>query len=214
MKRFRGSVQPGRRRFGKDIAAPSVHPGCMRLIFLYGPVASGKLTVARELAALSGFPVFHNHLVVDAVAAVFPFGSDAFVRLRERFWLDTFAEAAAAGRSLIFTFAPEPTVDAGFPERAAATVAIAGGATSFVRLTVSPGEQARRLGNPDRAAFGKLRSLELLRELRDTFAGCEAAMPAPALTVDTERDGPAAAARLIARQLGLGISGESETRRP
>lgn len=173
----------------------------MKLIFLYGPPAAGKLTVARALAALTGFPVFHNHLVVDAVAAVFPFGSDAFVRLRERFWIDTFGEAAAAGRSLIFTFAPEPTVAADFPDRVRAVVAAAGGTTHFIRLAVGAAEQERRLARPDRAAFGKLRSLDLLRELRDALATCEAAMPAPALTVDTERYRPDAAARLIARRL-------------
>lgn len=31
----------------------------MKLIFLYGPVAAGKLTVARELAGITGFPLFH-----------------------------------------------------------------------------------------------------------------------------------------------------------
>ena len=56
----------------------------MRLIFIYGPVASGKLTIARLVSERTGLPLFHNHLVVDAVAAVFPFGSEAFVILRER----------------------------------------------------------------------------------------------------------------------------------
>jgi len=46
--------------------------GRMKLVFIHGPVASGKLTIARALGQLSGFAVFHNHLVVDAVAAVFP----------------------------------------------------------------------------------------------------------------------------------------------
>jgi shikimate kinase len=55
----------------------------MKLVFLHGPAASGKLTIGRELAALTGLPLFHNHLVVDAVASVFPFGSQRFVKLRE-----------------------------------------------------------------------------------------------------------------------------------
>lgn len=84
----------------------------MKLLFLYGPAVSGKLTIARELATLTGFALFHNHLVVDAVAAVFPFGSEQFVKLREQFWLAMFHEAAKAGHSLIFTFttgATKPT---------------------------------------------------------------------------------------------------------
>jgi cytidylate kinase len=55
------------------------------LVFLHGPAASGKLTVARALGDRVGFPVFHNHLVVDVLTTVFPFGSEPFVRLREQF---------------------------------------------------------------------------------------------------------------------------------
>ena len=71
----------------------------MELIFLHGPAAAGKLTTARALEALLGHPVFHNHLVVDTLTTVFPFGSEPFVRLREEFWLQVFTEAARSGRS-------------------------------------------------------------------------------------------------------------------
>ena len=37
----------------------------MKLIFIYGLPATGKLTVAVELAAMTGYKLFHNHLVVD-----------------------------------------------------------------------------------------------------------------------------------------------------
>ena len=49
------------------------------------PVASGNLTIAREIAEQTGFALFHNHLVVDSVDAVFPFGSELFARLRKLF---------------------------------------------------------------------------------------------------------------------------------
>lgn len=173
----------------------------MRLLFLYGPIASGKLTVARLVAERMGLALFHNHLVVDAVAAVFPFGSDAFVRLREQFWLDTFAEAAAEGRSLVFTFAPEPTVAADFPERVVRLVETAGGEVVFVALNVSPEEQERRLTAPSRAAFGKLQSPELLRSLRESMSAAMQAMPRPALQIDTDAMAPEQAADAICRLL-------------
>ena len=59
------------------------------LVFIFGRAAAGKLTIARELSRLTGLPVFHNHLIVNAVVAVFPFGSDEFVRLRDEFWMAT-----------------------------------------------------------------------------------------------------------------------------
>ena len=175
----------------------------MTLIFLYGGVATGKLTVARELAALIGYAVFHNHLIVDAVAAVFPFGSERFVKLREQFWLTMLGEAAEAGRSTIFTFTPEATVAVDFLERARLQVEAAGGETHFVRLTTPIAEQESRIGNPERATFGKLRSVELLRQLQRQFAESEALMPVPALTIDTALVQPAAAARAIVATLGL-----------
>ena len=173
----------------------------MKLVFLYGAPASGKLTVARELAAKTGFALFHNHLVVDAVGAVFPFGSDEFVRLREEFWLRMFAEAAKASRSLIFTFAPEGTVAPDFAERARQAVRAAGGDVFFVRLTVPPDEQERRIANADREAFGKLRSLELLHKLRAQFDACDAAMPPADLTIDTGALDPRSAAQRIVERL-------------
>jgi chloramphenicol 3-O-phosphotransferase len=173
----------------------------MKLIFIHGGPAAGKLTVARELANLTGLPLFHNHLVVDAVAAVFPFGSAPFVRLREQFWLATFGAAAEDGRSLIFTFNPELSVEPGFPGRALATVAAFGGTMPMVRLAAPWEELERRIDNESRGEFGKLRSLDLLRQLRDNFAAAEAEMPPADLTIDTTAVQPAEAARIIAETL-------------
>jgi hypothetical protein len=173
----------------------------MKIVFVFGPAAAGKLTVSRELAKITKLPLFHNHLVVDAVGAVFPFGSEPFIRLRENFWLQTFTEAARSGRSLIFTFAPEATVDAGFPDRVRAVIEPFGGAVVFVALTVSREEQERRIGDASRAEFGKLTSLDLLQELRDSFDSSMAAMPAAELSIDTEAFDPINAAARIAAYL-------------
>jgi len=173
----------------------------MQLVFLYGQVASGKLTVARELAARTGFALFHNHLVVDAVMAVFPFGSEPFVRLREKLWLEVIGEAVAAERSLIFTFAPEKTVAADFPKRVLDLVEAGGGEVLLVALEVSAGEQERRLMRPDRADFGKLQDMDLLRARRDSFVQCMAQMPPPDLRIDTGLYRPAEAAVQIAARL-------------
>src|SRR5207253_9439833 len=123
--------------------------------------------------ALTGYAVFHNHLIVDAVTSIFPFGSERFIKLREQFWLAMLREAAEAGRSTIFTFAPEASVPADFPDRAKRQIESAGGQVHFVRLVLSPEEQERRISNADRGEFGKLRSLELLRQLRQQFVECE-----------------------------------------
>jgi cytidylate kinase len=174
----------------------------MNLIFLFGPAAAGKLTVARALSSLTGYPVFHNHLIVDAVGAVFPFGSEPFVRLRQAFWLAVFADAAKAKTSLIFTFAPEPSVPADFFAQAGEAVERSGGQVRYVELQISEAEQDRRIENADRAAFQKLRSREILQDLRARTAPF--ALPPPAeLVIDTEWTSPENAAAQIRDALTL-----------
>src|ERR1700677_4641170 len=96
----------------------------MKLIFLYGLPATGKLTVARELAAMTGYKLFHNHLAVDLLLSVFDFGSAPFIELREQIWLSVFEHACRGGLpGLIFTFAPEPTARADFIDRVLSTIA-------------------------------------------------------------------------------------------
>ncbi len=177
----------------------------MDLVFLYGPAAAGKLTTARALSSLTNLPVFHNHLVVDALLAVFPFGSPEFVRLRELYWMEAFREAAASGRSLVFTFTPEGTVPVGFAGRVTDLVGSLGGRVRFVRLRVSDAEQERRIENPDRRALKKLSSLETLLRLRSDPTDAVSAddvLPVD-LDIDTESSSADATARTIVEAFGL-----------
>ncbi len=173
----------------------------MELIFLHGGAAAGKLTTARALADLVGYPVFHNHLTVDLLTTVFTFGSEPFVRLRERIWLDVFAGAAAQDRSIIFTFAPEATVQRGFCDRVRAAVADHGGAVRFVRLHVGEAEQERRLQLPSRREFHKLTDVALLRAGRREPVEVE--QPPVDLEIDTEVSTPAESAAAVVAYFSL-----------
>jgi hypothetical protein len=175
----------------------------MHLIFLHGPAASGKLTVARELAKLTGLPLFHNHLVVDTVASLFPFGSAPFVRLREETWLAHFREAAEADHSLIFTFAPERTVRPEFIAQTIETVESRGGQVVFVALICAQDELERRIEAPSRAQFGKLASKAFFIELLGSGAFDFPPLPDSGLTLDTGRLAPEATAAQIRDFLGL-----------
>jgi hypothetical protein len=172
----------------------------MDLVFLHGRAAAGKLTTARALERRLGWPVFHNHLVVDLLTELFSFGSGPFVRLREQIWLSVIAEAAAVDRSLVFTFTPEPTVPAGFPARVARVVDSAGGRVLWVRLQVSDQEQERRIGAADRQQFHKLTSISTLRRLRSQPAGEQ---PPADLVIETERSDPSTSAAHIVEHFGL-----------
>jgi chloramphenicol 3-O-phosphotransferase len=168
----------------------------MKLVFLHGPPAVGKLTIARELAALTSFRLFHNHLTVDLVGSIFPFGSEAFIRLREQIWLSAFGEAARNNVSLIFTFNPERTVRDSFVQETVNAVEGAGGQVIFIELTCNEEELERRMEDASRKEFGKLASIEQYRSLRNEGAFQFPKLP-NGLILDVSALRPAESAQLI-----------------
>jgi chloramphenicol 3-O-phosphotransferase len=176
----------------------------MRLVFIYGLPATGKLTVARELAALTGYKLFHNHLVVDLLLSTFEFGSAPFVALREEIWLGVFREACRAKvPGMIFTFNPEKTVRAGFVGQVVATVTNEGGQVDFVELVCPVEELKKRLASEFRLQYRKLSSLELFDRLEAQGEFDTAHMPRAVMTIDTGTTAPAEAAEQIRAGLML-----------
>jgi len=168
----------------------------MKLVFLHGAPAVGKLTIARELAALSDFRLFHNHLTVDLVSSLFTFGSAPFITLREQIWLAAFGEAARNNVSLIFTFNPERTVREGFIQETIDVVEAEGGQVIFVELTCADEELERRIEDASRKEFGKLASVEQYRSLKDAGAFHFLKLP-NGLSFDTTNSPATTTARLI-----------------
>lgn len=180
----------------------------MKLIFLHGLPGVGKLTVAREIAKLTGFKIFHNHLTVDLVASVFEFGSQPFVELREKVWLAMLSQAVAAKLDgLIFTFAFDRSVRSSFIENVLGVVKAGGGEVLFVELTCSIEELERRIEQPSRERFGKLNSVDTFRELKDAGAFVDPGIPKDRLVVDTTELSASDAAGLIVSRLELKQSG-------
>ena len=79
----------------------------MKLVMLYGPPAAGKLTVARELAKLTGLKLLDNHVVFNALTPLFPFEDPKLNPIRARLGralrLELYEEAAKADVSFIST---------------------------------------------------------------------------------------------------------------
>ena len=128
----------------------------MKLIVLHGPPGVGKLSVGRELAALTGYGLFHNHLTIDLVHSVFEFATPAFCDLREGIWLDVLGRAADEDvPGVIFTLVFEPTLLPGFYDRLRERIENAGGTLHPFELRCSVKENERRIVQPNRRAFLK-----------------------------------------------------------
>ena len=74
----------------------------MKLIFLFGSAAVGKMTVGQELMKQTGLRLFHNHMTIEPVLEIFGgFETKVVQRLREV----VFEEFAASDREgMIFAF--------------------------------------------------------------------------------------------------------------
>lgn len=152
----------------------------MRLIFIYGMPGTGKLTVARDLARITGFNVFHNHLAVDLLLSILEFGSEPFVELREEIWLSVFRQAAEHEvPGLIFTFAPEETVRPVFIPSTVNSIADSGGTAEFVYHTCPVAELKRRIPDPSRLQYKKLSSVALFEQLHADGRFSDFAMSEP-----------------------------------
>lgn len=74
----------------------------MKLLFLIGDSAVGKMTVGQELAKTTPFRLFHNHMMIEPVLEVFgEFRGSTIQRLRQVIFED-FARTDSYG--LIFTY--------------------------------------------------------------------------------------------------------------
>jgi hypothetical protein len=172
----------------------------MKLIFIHGPAAAGKYTVARELSALTGIELYHNHLVVDEVLKLHAFGTPEFVALRDKLWRERFG---ALNHDLIFTFNPENSVPQSFIDWLVTTLPARGVSVHSVEVTAGEAAIESRLASKQRQQFRKLTDLELYRQLREAGVFLSPTIPRTELRIDTETVDPQTAGRQIAETLSL-----------
>jgi hypothetical protein len=175
----------------------------MRLLFLHGSPATGKLTVAKALLQTVAGRLFDNHAAIDLARTVFEFGAPGFWELVHSVRYATLEAAAEHGVALVVTTFcyVEPDDRAQF-EKFEEIMQRHGGELLPAFLHCSREEAARRIGNPDRVERRKLTSeASLIKEL-DTYKFV--AVPRPGcLMLDTEARPAAATAQEIIRHFGL-----------
>lgn len=152
----------------------------MKLYFLYGPPAAGKLTVAKELAKLTGYKLLDNHRAIDYLVEVFPRENPEYTLVRSRLGrkirLDIFAAAAQANVNMITTFAPLSEGMHDFVRAVQETVERNGGEMCMVQLRPSHEVLEQRVTSESRKGH-KIDNLARWHEVVDNTPGAFETFP-------------------------------------
>ena len=125
----------------------------MKFVIIFGPPAVGKMSVGQELAKLTGFKLFHNHMTIELVLNFFEFDDERFQRLVSQFRRRIFEEVAASELpGLIFTFvwAFDLETDKNFIDKSCEIFRAQGAEVYFVELEAELSERLKRNEAPSR----------------------------------------------------------------
>lgn len=139
----------------------------MKLIFIYGPPAVGKLTVAEELSKLSNIAVFHNHLTRDLVKDIY--GDkladhyDLVTSIRE----EVLAYCAKNDTDIIFTYVYAGADDDKNVTSLHEAITSNDGEVVFIELTANREDLLQRVVSDSRMRFKKLVDPAILEKLTE-----------------------------------------------
>jgi len=175
----------------------------MKLVFLHGSPATGKLTVAKAMLATVPGRLFDNHAVIDLARTIFDFGAPGFWELVHT---TRYAALVAAAEHdvpfVVTTFCYAEPDDLPQFEKFEEIMRRHRGELLPVFLHCSRAEALRRVGNPDRVERRKMASRESLNEYLDSYQFSPVPRP-DCLQLDTEVMSAAATAQAIINHFGL-----------
>ncbi|MBU2101707.1 AAA family ATPase [Patescibacteria group bacterium] len=134
----------------------------MKLIVLYGAPASGKLTLAKKVAEVTGYRLFHNHLTVDLLKELLEFGTPEFYELNHQLKLDLLEATAKQGRvsGVICTFAYDKKTDNPFIDKLKEISKRQDIDLQFIQIYCDREELLKRVTEDSRKEYKKIHSVE------------------------------------------------------
>jgi len=168
----------------------------MKLIVIYGPPAVGKLSVAKELAKLTKYKVFHNHLTFDLVNSVFEVDKGKFWDYHNKLRFDMVKILVENKVNFITTFGytkkfPKPLDDI------VKLVKKNKGKVYYVQLICDEEELYKRVKHPNRKNYRKIYHVNVLKSGLKKYGYFDIVPYNPNITIDNTRLSPKKAALKI-----------------
>ncbi len=137
----------------------------MKLIFLYGPPASGKLTIAEQLSESTGIPLFHNHLSRDLVKDIYGDKLRDNYDLVDRIRFEVLNYCSKNQTDLIFTYVYEGSDDDDNVQEFIKIIEGNQGEVLFVELTADRDDLIDRVDNESRRKYKKLTNPDTMKKI-------------------------------------------------
>jgi|TARA_B100001971_G_scaffold119153_1_gene109690 tRNA uridine 5-carbamoylmethylation protein Kti12 len=137
----------------------------MKLIFIYGLPAVGKLTVANELSKITNFSIIHNHLTVDLLSPVLEVGKGKFWEYMFKLRFEVLKIAIKENIDIIFTSCYAKKVDDSYLKRYINLINKNKGKIYFVQLKCDDKVLFQRIKKESRKKYGKLKNINGLKKL-------------------------------------------------
>ena len=116
----------------------------MKLLFMIGNGAVGKMTVGQELMKITGLRLFHNHMTIEPVIEIFgQYNSEAINRLRQVVF-EEFAKSDCYGMIFTYMWAFDQQADWDYVEHVKSIFAPYGTEFYYVELVASQEKRLER----------------------------------------------------------------------
>lgn len=177
----------------------------MKLLFLLGNTAVGKMTVGQELTKITPFRLFHNHMVIEPVLEVFDDFNTAVIGKLRNVIFEEFAKSDNYGLIFTFMMAFDQKADWNYIERVKQTFGLSEEDIYYVELIASQEIRLMRNTTENRLAHkASKRDIEASNRLlldADRHYRCES-LPGEItspnyIRIDNSNLSPAATAQLI-----------------
>jgi len=137
----------------------------MKLLFIYGPPASGKLTIAEKISERTAIPLFHNHLSRDLVKDIYKDKLSENYKLVDRIRFDVLDYCSKNDTDLIFTYVYAGSEDDDNVRKFIKTIEDNNGEVLFIELSASQDDLIARVDNESRKRYKKLTDPEIMKEI-------------------------------------------------
>jgi hypothetical protein len=180
------------------------------VVIIYGIVAVGKFTVAKELNKLLGYKFFHNHHTHDLARQLFERGDLELDRIIVNIRFLLFKEIAEAKINVVTTHAYDDTFvsktglsDPRYMKKVESIIEKAGGRACFVHLIASEKEILKRVLGESRKDYRKLRDKKTMNEILQKWNWKKSAPVKNNFEIDNTNLSPKKVAQIIKKHFEL-----------